>query len=79
LYKTEEERRGAYRILVGKREGRRTLERLRGKWENNIKIGIAEVGWRHGLDRSGSGQGEVTCCGCCDEHLGTIKYRKCSD
>ena len=31
-----EEWRGAYRILVGKREGRRTLERRRYRWEDNI-------------------------------------------
>jgi hypothetical protein len=41
-----EEWRGAYRILVGKREGRRTLERRRYRWEDNIKINLREVGWR---------------------------------
>jgi hypothetical protein len=34
------ERRGAYRVLVGKREGRRPLGRLRRKWEDNIKMGL---------------------------------------
>jgi hypothetical protein len=39
------ERRGAYRALVGKPEGRRTLGRPRRKWEDNIKIDLREVGW----------------------------------
>jgi hypothetical protein len=34
------ERRGAYRALVGKPEGRRPLERLRRGWENNIKMDL---------------------------------------
>jgi hypothetical protein len=34
------ERRGAYRILMGKAEGRRPLERSRRRWEDNIKRGI---------------------------------------
>jgi hypothetical protein len=49
------ERRGAYRALVGKPEGRRPLERPRRRWEDNIKMDIREVGWRHELDQSGSG------------------------
>jgi hypothetical protein len=32
------ERRGAYRALVGKPEGRRPLGRPRHRWEDNIKI-----------------------------------------
>jgi hypothetical protein len=32
------ERRGAYRALVGKPEGRRPLGRPRRRWENNIKM-----------------------------------------
>jgi hypothetical protein len=34
------ERRGAYRVLVGKLEGKRPLERPRRKWKDNIKIDI---------------------------------------
>jgi hypothetical protein len=49
------ERRGAYRTLVGKREGRRPLERPRRRWEDNIKMDIREVGWGRRLDQSGSG------------------------
>jgi len=38
------ERRGAYRGLVGKPEGRRPLGRPRRRWEYNIKIDLQEVG-----------------------------------
>ena len=39
------ERRDAYRVLVGKREGKRSLGRPRHRWEDNIKIDLQEVGW----------------------------------
>jgi hypothetical protein len=39
------ERRGAYRALVGKPEGRRPLGRPRRRWEDNIKIDLREIGW----------------------------------
>jgi hypothetical protein len=39
------ERRGAYRALVGKPEGRRSLERPRRRWEDNIKMDLREVRW----------------------------------
>ena len=34
------ERRSAYRILVGRSEGRRTLGRPRHRWEDNIKVDL---------------------------------------
>jgi len=34
---------GVYRVLVGKPEGNRPLERSRRKWEDNIKIDLQEV------------------------------------
>jgi hypothetical protein len=40
------EERGAYRILVGRPEGRRQLGRPRRRWEDNIKMDIREVGWK---------------------------------
>jgi hypothetical protein len=43
------ERRGAYRALVGKPEGRRPLGRPRLRWEDNIKMDLREVGWE-GMD-----------------------------
>jgi hypothetical protein len=44
----------AYRILVGKAEGKRPLGRPRRKWVDYIRIDLREMGW-YGLDRSGSG------------------------
>jgi hypothetical protein len=38
------ERRGVYRVLVGKPEGKRPLGRPRRRWEDNIKIKFHEVG-----------------------------------
>ena len=38
------EGRGVNRVLVGKPEGKRPLERPRRRWEDNIKIDLREVG-----------------------------------
>jgi len=38
------ERRGVYRVLVGKLEGKRPLGRHRLRWEYNIKMDLQEVG-----------------------------------
>ena len=38
------EGRGVYRVLVGKPEGKRPLGRPRRRWEDNIKMGLQEVG-----------------------------------
>ena len=38
------ERRGVYRVLVGKLEGKRPLWRPRCRWEDNIKMDFQEVG-----------------------------------
>jgi hypothetical protein len=43
-------RRGAYRALVEKPEGRRPLGRSRLRWEDNIKVDFREVRWGHRLD-----------------------------
>jgi hypothetical protein len=43
------EKRNAYRILVGKPEGKRPLGRPRRSWVDNIKIDLREIGW-YGLD-----------------------------
>jgi len=40
------ERRGVYRVLVGKPEGKRPLGRPRRRWEDNIKMDLQEVGCR---------------------------------
>ena len=38
------ERRGIYRLLVGKPEGKRPLRRPRHRWEDNIKMDLQEMG-----------------------------------
>jgi hypothetical protein len=38
------ERRGAYRLLVGKPERKRQIGRTRRRWEDNIKMDLQEVG-----------------------------------
>jgi hypothetical protein len=40
-----EEKRNAYRLLVGKPEGRRPLGRPRRRWLDNIRMDLVEVGW----------------------------------
>jgi hypothetical protein len=39
------EKRNAYRILVGKPEGKRPLGRPRCRWEYNIMMILREIGW----------------------------------
>ena len=38
------DRRGVYRVLVGKPEGKRPMGRPRRRWEGNIKMDLQEVG-----------------------------------
>jgi hypothetical protein len=38
-------RNDAYRILVGKPEGKRPLGRPRRRWEDNTGMNLMEVGW----------------------------------
>jgi hypothetical protein len=64
--------RNACKILVGKREGKIPLGRPRRKWEDNIKMDLAEIGC--GLDSSGSRKGPFA--GSCEQgngHSGFIK------
>jgi hypothetical protein len=41
--------RSVYKILIGKPEGKRTLERPRRKWEDNIRMDLKAIGvdWIH--------------------------------
>jgi len=57
------ERRGIYRIVVGKPEGKRPLGRPRYRWEDNInmalqEVGCAGMGWIE-LARIGTGSGHL--------------------
>jgi hypothetical protein len=38
------DRRSEYKVLVGKPEGKSPLGRPRHKWDNNIHMGLQEVG-----------------------------------
>jgi hypothetical protein len=38
------EKRNAYRLLVGKPEGKRPLGRPRRRWIDNIKMDLSEIG-----------------------------------
>jgi hypothetical protein len=39
------ENKNANRLLVGKREGERTLGTPRSRWVDNIRMDLGEVGW----------------------------------
>jgi hypothetical protein len=71
------ESRGVYRILVGKPEGKRSLGRPRRRWKDNMKLDLQEVGWGHGMDRSGSGQGQVE--GTCRWGYEPLRSIKCGE
>ena len=49
------ERKDVYRVLVGKREGKRPHGRPRRRCEDNIKMDLQDVRLGYGLDRVGSG------------------------
>ena len=49
------ERRGVYRIIMGKPEGKGPLGKLRRRWDNYIIMAVQEVCWGRGRDFSGSG------------------------
>jgi hypothetical protein len=44
------DKRGAYRVLMGRPEGKRLPGRPRHRWEDNMKLDLKEWDWRHGLD-----------------------------
>jgi hypothetical protein len=37
--------RNVYRVLMGKPEGKRPLERPRRRWEGGIRMDLREIGW----------------------------------
>jgi hypothetical protein len=39
------EDRNVYRVLMGKREGKRPLGRPRRRWEDGIRMDLREIGW----------------------------------
>jgi hypothetical protein len=55
------ERKGVYKVLVGKPERKKTLGRPRHRWEDNITMDIQDVGLRNVLIwlRTGTGGGHL--------------------
>jgi len=53
-------RRGVYRVLVGKPEGKRSLGRPRHRWEDNVKMDLQEGGCG-GMDRIDLAQDRDRC------------------
>jgi hypothetical protein len=50
------EGRNVYRVLMGKPEGKRPLERPRRRWEIGIETDLMVIGWLGcGVDLPGSG------------------------
>jgi hypothetical protein len=45
-----DERRGPYRVLVGKPEGKKPLGRPSRVWEDNTKMNLQEMRWGNGLN-----------------------------
>jgi hypothetical protein len=39
------EEKEVYKVLVGKREGKRSLERPIRRWEDGIRMDLSEIGW----------------------------------
>jgi len=70
--------RGAYRVLMGRPEWRRSSGRLRRRWEDNIKMDLQELGWGSS-DWIGLAQEQVaSCCKCGNDPSGSIKLREIS-
>ena len=65
------ERRGVYRVWVGKPEGRRPLGRPKHRWEDNINMDLQEVRWED-LDWTDLAQVSGACI-CSNEPLVSIK------
>jgi hypothetical protein len=70
-----DDRRGVYRFLVGKPEGRRPLGRRKRRWEDNTKLDLQEVGcgdmdW---IDVAQDGDKVAGTCDCGNEPSASIK------
>jgi hypothetical protein len=68
------EERKVYKVLMGKPQGKRPLDRPRRRWKNGIRMDLIReicLGMC-GLDSTSSGQGPVAgCCECGDEPSGS--------
>jgi len=67
------ERRGVYRVSVGKPEGKSPFWRPRRRWEDNIKMDLQEVGYG-GVDWIKLAQDKKSgTCECGNEPSGSMK------
>jgi hypothetical protein len=69
------ETRNAYRILVGKPEGKRPIGRPRRRWVDNTELDLREIGW-DGMDWIELAQDRDQWRGSCehgDEPSGSLK------
>jgi hypothetical protein len=66
------ERRGVYRVLVSKPEGKGPLRRPMRRWEDNIKMDLQEVGV--GTGSSWLRVGTCGTCECRNELSGSMKF-----
>ena len=71
------ERRDAYRVVVGKPDGKTQLGRQRHRWEDNIRMDLQEMGCR-GIDWIKQGQVAGTC-ERGNKPSGSIKFREFLD
>jgi hypothetical protein len=68
------EKRGTYRVLVGRPEGRRPLGRPRRRWKDNTKMDFQELVWGMGWIELAQYKDRVAgCCECGNEPPGSIK------
>jgi hypothetical protein len=68
------DRRSAYRVLVGRPEGKIPFGRPRHRWEDNIKMDLQAVRWGAWTRLSCSGRGQVAgSCKCSNDPSGSIK------
>jgi len=63
------DKRGTYRVLVGRPEGKKPLGRSNCRCKDNIKIDFQEVGWRdiYGVDRAQDRDKVAGACECGNE------------
>jgi hypothetical protein len=70
------EKKNAYRLLVGKPEGKRPLGRPRRRWVDNIRIDLEEVGWGD-VDWIGLAQDRNRWESCCEFGIELSGSMKC--
>jgi hypothetical protein len=62
-------KRNAYRLLIGRSEGKIPLGRPRRRWIDNIKMNLVEIGRSHA---DWIGLAQESSCECCNEPSGSI-------